>query len=97
MFDDGRGDVARIALERFGNLHGDIAGQVAMFSDLGPLKRDGRRQAGAGNEGLYGGADQGGDVLDMFRKHERSTPPENGAHQEIRAKNRQKTAKDRQL
>jgi hypothetical protein len=67
--DQARGQFARIGLERLGQLHGDIAGDVAVAGVARTLQHDVRGQIGAGDDGRQGGLEQGNDLLFLLGEH----------------------------
>ncbi len=63
------GQLARVHLERLGQLHGDIAGHVAVGRVARTLKHNIRGQTAAFDQGGEGGLDQGGDILFLLDEH----------------------------
>jgi hypothetical protein len=67
--DQAGGQLARIGLQRLGQLHRDIAGDVAVGRVARALERDVRNQIGAGNDRGQGGLEQGNDFLFLLGEH----------------------------
>ncbi|MCY1227518.1 hypothetical protein D9M72_397880 [compost metagenome] len=67
--DDALGQFARIALERTRDLHGDVAGKVAVGGHLGPLEGDGGQGGIGRGERAHRISERGGKIRGLNRQH----------------------------
>ncbi|MNM75754.1 hypothetical protein D3C81_875500 [compost metagenome] len=67
--DDALRQLARVALERARDLHGDVAGKVAVGGRLGPLERDGGQGGIGRGERTHGVGERGGEIGGLNRQH----------------------------
>nr|GEU28637.1 hypothetical protein [Tanacetum cinerariifolium] len=68
--DQARGQFARIHLELLGQLHGDVAGDVAVGRIARTLEHHVGIHFSASEDGGEGGLEQGGDILFLLGEHE---------------------------
>ncbi|MNS54903.1 hypothetical protein D3C72_877210 [compost metagenome] len=67
--DDALRQLARVALERARDLHGDVAGKVAVGGHLGPLEGDGGQGGIGRGERAHRISERGGKIGGLNRQH----------------------------